>query len=151
MVEDLGEIGPRMLQTETKSFIEKANKNPNMNGLFTVYKYNSPQIYLDVDRRSCMTHGVDVIDVFNTLQSTMGSRYVNDFNYLGRTWQVLVQSENKYRGEKEDILRLKVRNQRGDMVPLGTLVKVRETFGRSSSRATTRTRPRPSTATSPMG
>ncbi len=129
MVEDRGQVGPRMLQSATDAFIEHANKNPAMNGLFTVYKYNSPQIYLDVNRSSCMMHGVDPIDVFNTLNATMGSRYVNDFNYLGRTWQVLVQAESKFRGEKEDIGRIKVRNASGGMVPLGALVKVQESYG----------------------
>ena len=129
MIEDREDVGPKMLQGQTENFIEKANQQPGLVGLFTVYRTNSPQIFLDVDRTACLTHGVELRDVFGVLQATIGARYVNDFNLLGRTWQVNVQAEQNYRNELEDIRKLKLRNHLGQMVPLGAVLKVREESG----------------------
>ncbi|WP_020468124.1 efflux RND transporter permease subunit [Zavarzinella formosa] len=129
MIEDKEDVGPRMLQGQTENFIEKANQQPGLVGLFTVYRTNSPQIFLDVDRTACLSHGVELKDVFGLLQATIGARYVNDFNLLGRTWQVNVQAEQQYRNELDDIRKLKIRNHLGQMVPLGALLKVREESG----------------------
>lgn len=129
MIEDQGEVGPKVLQGQTENFIEKANQQPGLVGLFTVYRTNSPQIFLDVDRTACTTHGVELRDLFNVLQATLGSRYVNDFNLFGRTWQVNVQADQQYRKQLDDIVKLKIRNHQGEMVPLGTLLKVREESG----------------------
>ena len=76
-----------------------------------------------------MIKGVELRDVFMTLQAYLGSLYVNDFNRFGRTWQVIVQAEPKYRDQKDDISRLQVRNKQGTMVPLGAVAKVREING----------------------
>ena len=100
-----------------------------MAGLASVFRANVPQVYLDVDRTACMIKGVELRDVFMTLQVYLGSLYVNDFNRFGRTWQVIVQAEPKYRDQKDDISRLQVRNKRGTMVPLGAVAKVREING----------------------
>ena len=134
MVEARGELGPpevaaKILQDQTKNFIDKANQQAQVSGLFTVYKTNSPQIFLDVDRTACLFHGVDLNDVNGTLQASMGSRYVNDFNRFGRTWQVNVQADQRFRTELEDIRRLKVRNRQGEMVPLAAVTQVREQAG----------------------
>ncbi len=129
MVEDHADVGPRVLQGQTDNLIEKANQQPGLVGLFTVYRTNSPQIFLDIDRTACATHGVELRDVASLLQATVGARYVNDFNLLGRTWQVNVQAEQRYRDELEDIKKLKIRNKQNLMVPLGTLLKVREESG----------------------
>jgi hydrophobe/amphiphile efflux-1 (HAE1) family protein len=129
MIEDRGDVGPHVLQGQTQNLIEKANQQPQVSGLFTVYKTNSPQVFVDVDRAACMAHGVDLVAVYATLQASMGSRYANDFNLFGRTWQVNVQSDSRFRDELEDVRRLKVRNRHGEMVPLAAVVAVRETSG----------------------
>ncbi|MFO0892712.1 MAG: efflux RND transporter permease subunit, partial [Isosphaeraceae bacterium] len=98
-------------------------------GLTSVFRANVPQVYLDVDRTACMLKGVELRDVFTTLQAYLGSLYVNDFNRFGRTWQVIVQALPRYRDQKEDISRLQVRNRQGTMVPLGAVAKVREING----------------------
>jgi multidrug efflux pump len=127
MIEDRGDVGPKMLESQTSNFIEKTRSLPQVSGLFTVYKTNSPQIFADIDRFACRSRGVELADVNTVLQASMGSRYVNDFNRFGRTWQVNVQADLRFRDEVEDIRRLKVRNQAGGMVPLGAVVKVSET------------------------
>ena len=129
MIKDIDEVGYKTLQTETETFIQQANKLPQVVGLFTAYKSGSPQVFLDVDRTSCMAHGVELGEVFGTLQATMGSRYVNDFNNFTRTWQVNVQAEEKYRDQLEDIRQIQVRNRRGEMIPLGALLNAREASG----------------------
>jgi multidrug efflux pump len=104
-------------------------KQHAVEGLTSVFRANVPQVYLDVDRTACMIKGVELRDVFLTLQAYLGSLYVNDFNLFGRTWQVIVQAEAKYRDQQDDISRLQVRNRRGTMVPLGAVAKVREING----------------------
>jgi multidrug efflux pump len=126
MIEDRTDVGPLTLQRETDNFIRKANEYPQVVGLFTVYKARAPQVYLDVDRVACQSRGVELADVYGTLQATMGSRYVNDFNRFGRTWQVNVQADQTFRNHVEDIAKLKIRNRHGDMVPLAAVVSVRE-------------------------
>jgi multidrug efflux pump len=119
----------KLLQGQTENFIEKANQQKQVSGLFTVFKANSPQGFLDINRSACMAHGVDVREVANVLQATMGARYVNDFNRFGRTWQVNVQAEQQFRDELDDVKRLWVRNKFGGMTPLGSLLKARESSG----------------------
>jgi multidrug efflux pump subunit AcrB len=98
-------------------------------GLTSVFRANVPQIFLDVNRTACMIKGLQLRDVFQTLQAYLGSLYVNDFNRFGRTWQVIVQAMPKYRDQEDDISRLQVRNQAGTMVPLGAVADVREING----------------------
>jgi len=126
MIEDRGDAGPLALEQQTRNFLDKANRLPQAGGMFTVYKTNSPQVYLDIDRAACMARGVEVTDVAATLQGSMGSKYVNDFNRFGRTWQVNVQSDRKFRDSVDDIRSIKVRNRHGDMVPLAAVTTVRE-------------------------
>ncbi|XRN62764.1 efflux RND transporter permease subunit [Anatilimnocola sp. NA78] len=127
MVEDRGEVGLDTLQVQTDNLVALGNKTPGLTGLFTVYKANSPQLFVDVNRDACLTQGVALNDVFGTLQAYLGSRYVNDFNRFGRTWQVVVQADAKFRDEVEDVKKLMVRNNRGQMVPMGTLAAVNPT------------------------
>ncbi len=129
MIEDRGDLGPGALQRQTENLVEHANQQPELTGNTSVFRANVPQIYLDVDRRACMLKGVQLQDVFDTLQIYLGSLYVNDFNLFGRTWQVIAQAEQKYRDQKEDIRRLRVRNASGTMVPLGALANVQEING----------------------
>jgi multidrug efflux pump len=129
MIEDRGDVGPRMLQGQTEAFIDKANQQKQVVGLFTVFKTNSPQLVVSVNTNACLERHVDVGDVYAALQGTMGARYANDFNLFGRTWQVNVQADHPYRDQIEDVKRLKVRNKSGRMVPLGALLNVQENSG----------------------
>lgn len=125
MIEDRGDNGLNRLQTAVDQMIEQGNKQPGATGMFTVFNANSPQLFVDVDRKKCLAEGVDLADLFGTLQSYLGSRYVNDFNRLGRTWQVIVQADMRFRDQIEDVRRLGVRNARGSMVPVGSVAEVK--------------------------
>jgi multidrug efflux pump len=143
LVEDRGDLGLKTLQDETASLIAKGNPHPakdpasgdtvmqntGVQGLFTIFRVDSPQLFVDVNRDQVAASGVPLADVFTTLQVYLGSQYVNDFNRFGRTWQVIAQAEGNYRNELEDVKTLKVRNNRGKMVPLGTLCNVEEREG----------------------
>jgi multidrug efflux pump len=126
MVEDRGDAGLIELQENTDNLVETGNeKKDRVTGLFTVYNANSPQLFADVDREKCLKEGVNLGDVFSTLQAYLGSLYVNDFNEFGRTWQVIVQADQTYRNDVTDVKKLRVRNSKGQMVPLGSLATVR--------------------------
>jgi multidrug efflux pump subunit AcrB len=129
LVEDRGDLGLEKLQTETMKLIDTANAQPGLTGVFTIFRADSPQLFVDVNRDQVATSGVLLGDVFTTLQVYLGSQYVNDFNRFGRTWQVNVQAEGKYRNEVEDVRSLKVRSNVGKMVPLGTVTKISEING----------------------
>jgi multidrug efflux pump len=130
MIEDRGGVGAAGLQGMTDNFIDKANQQTAYVGrLFTAYKANSPDLFLEIDRPSCLQHRLELKDVFDTLQATIGARYVNDFNSLGRTWQVRVQADMVNRNDPSDVLRLRVRNRDGAMVPLGAVLKVVDASG----------------------
>jgi multidrug efflux pump len=108
----------------------KCAENPKVvSHLFSVFRANVPQLYADVDRQQCQTLGVNPKDVFDTLQIYLGSYYVNDFNRFGRTWQVNVQAKGEFRDNPDKIKLLKVRNNRGEMVPLGSVLSIREIGG----------------------
>jgi multidrug efflux pump len=117
------------LQAQAENLITASRKDAKVASLFTVFRANSPQLYVDLDRAQCQTMGVNPRDVFTTLQVYLGSFYVNDFNQFGRTWQVVVQAEGPFRNDAEEVKRLKVRNANGDMVPLGAVLTVREISG----------------------
>ena len=129
MIESRGDVSLSDLQKYTDSLVEQGNKQAGLIGLSTVYKANSPQLFLDVDRDACEKHGLNLLDVFGTLQGFFGSRYVNDFNCFGRTWQVVVQADSESRNQVEDVENLKVRNRGGQMVPLGAVTKTLEISG----------------------
>jgi multidrug efflux pump len=129
MVEDRGDIGPTGLQQETDQLIAAANQTPGLNRLMTSYRANVPQLHIQPDPRQCMTRHVSLQDFADTLRIYQGSLYVNDFNKFGRTWQVIVQADPKFRRAMEDLPRLKVRNSQGVMVPVGSLATVDEVNG----------------------
>jgi multidrug efflux pump len=124
MVEDRGDVGPRVLQEQTENLTDAARKSPDLTRLSSVFRANVPQLYFDANRRECMTKEVALRDLFDTLQVYLGSLYVNDFNLFGRTWQVIVQAEPRFRNTVDGVRRLKVRNVEGAMVPLGGLADV---------------------------
>ncbi len=96
---------------------------------YTGYQANVPQLDAEVDRVKTKMQGVALTELFNTLQIYLGSAYVNDFNLFGRTWRVYAQADGDFRGKVEDIANLKTRNNRGEMVPLGSMVKLSQTYG----------------------
>jgi multidrug efflux pump len=129
VVEDRGDLGPVPLQEQTDNLILQGMQQPGLLRLFTAFRANVPQLHVQPDPRACGARGVSVGDVNDTLRIYQGSLYVNDFNRLGRTWQVVVQSDAPYRTDVAQLSRLKVRNDKGAMVPLGSLVDVRERNG----------------------
>ncbi len=129
MIEDRGGVGVETLQAQTDNLIALGNKEPGLVGLFTVFRANTPQLYVDVDRTKCKAMNVSLSEVFDALQVNMGGLYVNDFNLFGRTWQVNVQADTPFRMDRNDVRRLRVRNGQGDMVPLGTLAGVEDAAG----------------------
>lgn len=124
--------GPAELAAVARGLVFAANQNPALDSVFTTYAASTPQLYLDIDREKVQTLGVDVSAVFNALQSVLGSSYVNDFNLFGRTWQVYVQGEATDRSKIDDIYRINVRNQDGEMVPLRAFVDARVVLGPQS-------------------
>ena len=101
-----------------RALLVSANGSPALAGVFSTYAADTPQVYLDIDRDKAQVLGVKITDIFNALQSTLGSYYVNDFNVFGRTWQVNVQAETPFRAKTTDIDQIYVRNAQGGMVPL---------------------------------
>ncbi|HCA66534.1 MAG TPA: multidrug efflux RND transporter permease subunit, partial [Pseudomonas sp.] len=112
-----------------QNVIAKSADYPELAGLFTSYQVNVPQVDADIDREKAKTHGVAIDDIFDTMQVYLGSLYANDFNRFGRTYQVNVQADQKFRLAPEQIGQLKVRNNRGEMVPLSTFVNVKDSAG----------------------
>src|SRR4051812_13926439 len=128
-VEDRGDSGLDALYGATQGLIGKAYQTPGLTGLFSSFTINTPQLSADVDRAKAKAQGVPLANVFETMQINLGSLYVNDFNRFGRTYQVVAQADAQFRDGPEDILRLKTRNAAGQLVPLGSVVKVHETYG----------------------
>ena len=128
-VEDRGDQGFEELYKQTQNLITASQKEPALAGLFSSYQVSVPQIDADVDREKAKAEGIDLSDVYQTMQAYLGSLYVNDFNRFGRTYQVNVSAEPGFRHEPQDITQLKTRNAKGDMVPLGSFVSVRQSVG----------------------
>ena len=130
-VEDRGGLGYEELYKQTQNIIAKARQLPELNpmSVFTSYQVNVPQVDAAIDREKAKTHGVAISDIFDTMQVYLGSLYANDFNRFGRTYQVNVQADQPFRLEPEQIGQLKVRNNRGEMIPLSTFVKVDNSSG----------------------
>jgi multidrug efflux pump len=131
MVEDRAATGFATLQQKTDEVVSKGNKTPGLVGMFSSFRAGTPQVYVDVDREKVKTLNVALSDVFSTLQAYLGSLYVNDFNLFGRTWQVNIQAEAQYRATADQVKRLQVRNKDGEMVPIGTLAVVKDSYGPS--------------------
>jgi multidrug efflux pump len=128
-VQDRGDLGYHNLQENVANVIQTASAQPGLVGLFSSFRAVQPQLYVDVDRTKAKSLGVELSDVFETLQVYLGSAYVNDFTRFGRNWQVNLQADSGFRMRPEDIGRLKVRNKAGAMIPLATLVRVSDTTG----------------------
>ncbi|WP_411380334.1 efflux RND transporter permease subunit [Pseudomonas sp. MPB26] len=128
-IEDRGNLGYDELYKEVQNVITKSRGVPELFGLFTSYTVNVPQVDAAIDREKAKTHGVAISDIFDTLQVYLGSLYANDFNRFGRTYQVNVQAEQQFRQDSDQIGQLKVRNNKGEMIPLATFIKVSDTSG----------------------
>jgi multidrug efflux pump len=129
VIEDRGDLGAVALQRETENLMVKGNQHAGLTRLITSFRANVPQLHVQPNTVECASRGVRIGAVNDTLVIYQGSLYINDFNLFGRTWQVIVQSDAPYRTEAEQLYRLKVRNERGVMVPLGSLVDVEERNG----------------------
>jgi hydrophobe/amphiphile efflux-1 (HAE1) family protein len=128
-LEDRGGLGEAALNEATQALLGRAWQTPSLAGVFSGYRVNVPQLDVEVDREKVKREGIVLTDLFQTMQTYLGSVYVNDFNKFGRTYQVKVQADAQYRATADDIAQLKVRNAQGAMVPLGSVVQVRESRG----------------------
>lgn len=128
-IEDRADLGYVALNKAMNQIMAKAAKAPELTGVFTSYQINTPQIFADIDRTKAEQLGVNIQDVFNTIQIYLGSYYINDFNRFGRTYEVIAEADQDYRSLPSDILKLKIRNAAGDMVPLGAMLRLSDTTG----------------------
>src|SRR6201999_883544 len=124
MLQDRAGLGSDALAGAAQKLVAAANKDSNSAGVFTLFSTRSPSLYADIDREKAEKVGLTPTDVFSTLQVYLGSQYVNDFNYLGRTYEVIVQGDGRFRRAPNDISRLKARNAGGEMVPVGTVARL---------------------------
>ncbi len=123
-IEDRTGQGLQELQDVTESIVSQAHAQPEIGMMLSTFKADAPQLAVDIDREAVMQMGVKLQDVNETLSANMGSMYVNQFNRFGRIWQVNVEAEGKFRTNPENLKLLQVRNEQGDMVPLGALINV---------------------------
>ncbi len=128
-VEDRADLGFDSLYQTIQSITGQAYQNKSLDSVFSTFTVNVPQLDADIDRIKAKQQGVPLQNLFETMQIYLGSLYVNDFNRFGRTYEVIAQADGRFRDHPEDITRLKTRNDRGEMVPLGAVVKVTETHG----------------------
>lgn len=133
MLQDQGGRGAKVLEQAAIDMAAAANSpdSPATTASFTFFSTNNPQLYLDIDRNKAERLGVPVDSVFEALEVFIGSVYINDFNYLGRTFRVTAQAEAEERLSIDDALRIRVRNANGDMVPIGSFATVQNTSGPS--------------------
>lgn len=128
-LEDRTGLGYAALEQAAQDVIAEANKNPALQRVFTTYNTGTPRLHVSIDREKAEQLRVPVDRVFSTLGSYLGSTYINDFNYLGRTWQVIAQADTSYRQSAADILQLRTRSESGKMVPLGAIADVQKQSG----------------------
>jgi multidrug efflux pump len=129
ILETRGSTNLEQLDKVAEQIVDDGKKNPGLQGLFTTAGANTPWLWLEIDRDKCLLEGVQVSDVFNTLQVYLGSYYVNNFNEFGRTWQVNIQADSSFRSKTSDILRFQVRNSQNQMVRLGSVMSIKDTSG----------------------
>jgi multidrug efflux pump len=129
MVQDKRGRGLPSLDVATQEVVTAANQIPGLVGVFSLFNTRTPKVYVDIDRVRAEILGVSANRVFETLQVYLGSAYVNDFNYLGRTYRVTAQADAPFRDEIRDIVNLKTRNDKGQMVPIGSVAEFRDITG----------------------
>ncbi len=124
MLQDRAGLGSDALAAAANKLVAAANHDPDFAGVFTLFSTRTPSIYADIDREKAEKVGLTPSDVFDAMQVYLGSQYVNDFNYLGRTYEVIAQADGAYRRDLGDITRLRARNASGEMVPIGTVARL---------------------------
>lgn len=132
-IEDRAGLGYEKLADVLAQVQQKARQRPELASVYSNYKINVPQLYADLDRTKAKQLGLSVKDIFDTMQIYLGSLYINDFNQFGRTYQVIAQADGEYRNSPSDALNLKVRNTQGEMVPLGAVLSMKESYGPESA------------------
>jgi len=128
-LEDRAGLGDSALYASAQTLLGKMYQTPQVAGPFSSFQINVPQLFADVDRDKAKQLGIPLHDLFETLRIYLGSAYVNDFNKFGRTYQVIAQADAPFRATAENITQLKVRNNSGEMVPLGAVVSVKQSYG----------------------
>jgi HAE1 family hydrophobic/amphiphilic exporter-1 len=128
-IEDRTGLGYAALEKAAQDLIAEANKDPALQRVFTTYNTGTPRLHVSIDREKAEQLGVPVDRAFSTLGAYLGSSYINDFSYLGRTWQVIAQADTSYRQSAADIVQLRARSESGKMVPLGSIANVQEQSG----------------------
>src|SRR5690606_33717315 len=128
-IQNRGEGGSQRMAQVMQQFLAKANAEPMLAGVQTLWRPAVPQLYVDLDRTAAKARGIALDDLYNTLAATLGSYYVNEFNRFGRTWQVLMSAEPAYRMRPDAIGEVYVRSGRGEMVPLSAIANIRFTSG----------------------
>jgi hydrophobe/amphiphile efflux-1 (HAE1) family protein len=128
-VQDLNNAGLPSLEGATRALLDAAQRDPELVSLISGFRPNVPQYRVNIDRRKAKSMGVNMADVGETLQTFLGSVYVNDFNLFGRTWQVFAQAEPRFRITPETVNQLKARNDQGEMVPLGAIANLERIGG----------------------
>ncbi len=129
VIEDRGDSGLDSLQHTADELVSAGNAAPLITGLFTSFRANTPWLYLDIDRWMARAKGVSMAEVFDSLQVYLGSFYINDFNLFGRTWQVNVQADSRFRRKVDDLKRIKFKGMHGSMVPFAALASFEEVNG----------------------
>jgi hydrophobe/amphiphile efflux-1 (HAE1) family protein len=129
MIQDRAGHGSQALQGAVATMATKASQIPGLTQVFSLFETSTPQLYLDIDRSKAQLLSVNMSDVFAALQTYLGSTYVNDFNLLGRTFRVTAQADAPFRLDIKDILKIRVRNGKGDTVPIGSFATVRDITG----------------------
>jgi hydrophobe/amphiphile efflux-1 (HAE1) family protein len=129
VLQDLRGGDPKALAQVLRGLMVAANQDPQLTRVFSTFSATNPSIYLDIDRNKVEVLGVQLSDVFQALQASLGGFYVNDINLFGRRWQVNVQAEGVDRRSVDDIYRINVRNAEGKMVPLRSLLEARVVVG----------------------
>ncbi len=129
MLQDQAGLGPAALQAAAQDLAAKANQTPGLVGVFSPFSAGTPTVFADIDRVKAEKLGVSPDKVFEAMQVYLGSAYINDFNYLGRTYQVIAQADGRFRTTTADIARLKTRNAAGAMVPIGSVASFRDVTG----------------------
>lgn len=117
------------LLATTGQFLGQANQTPGLQAVFTTFSANSPQFLVNVDRNTAKALGVNIDDIFSTLETAIGSRYVNDFTLGQRNYRVYVQADQQFRSSPEDIEQIYVRSQTGEMIPISSLIDIEPTTG----------------------
>src|SRR5204863_9654006 len=122
-------LGLDALQEAADEFAATGNEQPGIVGMYSAFRSQTPQMYVNVDRERCKALKVPLNEVFLTLQVYLGGYYTNDFNQFGRTWQVNLQGDPRFRLSPEQVRQLKVRNLSGEMVPFGSVASVEDSGG----------------------